>query len=63
MHDIFTLEEEELALIAEKNTNKNKLGFAVLLKHFQLEGRYPKGIQFVDPFLIKDLANQLEIKE
>lgn len=63
MHDIFTLEEEELALIAEKNTNKNKLGFAVLLKHFQLEGRYPKGIQIIDPFLINDLANQLDINE
>jgi hypothetical protein len=63
MHDIFNLEDEELTLIKEKNTNKNKLGFAVLLKYFQLEGRYPKGIQFIDPLLIKYLANQLGISE
>jgi len=63
MNDIFDLEDEELTLVKEKNTNKNKLGFAVLLKHFQLNGRYPKGIQFIDPLLIKSLANQLSISE
>jgi hypothetical protein len=63
MHDIFNLEDEELTLVKEKNTDKNKLGFAVLLKHFQLEGRYPKGIQVVEPLLIKNLANQLGISE
>ena len=61
MDDIFSLDNEELALIRQKNTNKNKLGFAVLLKYFQLEGHYPKTIKFIDPFLVKDLANQLNI--
>ena len=61
MNDIFSLDNEELALIRQKNTNKNKLGFAVLLKYFQLEGHYPKNIKFIDPLLVKDLANQLNI--
>jgi TnpA family transposase len=61
MDEIFNLDNEELTLVKAKNTNKNKLGFAILLKYFQLEGHYPKSIQFIDPLLIKDLANQLDI--
>ncbi len=62
MDDIFNLDNEELRLINNKNTNKNKLGFAVLLKHFQLVGRYPSEIKSIDPMLIQDVADQLKIK-
>lgn len=40
---------------------KNKLGFALLLKYFQLEGRYPKHIKDIDPFMLICIANQLNI--
>lgn len=63
MDDIFNLDNEELKLINNKNTNKNKLGFAVLLKHFQLVGRYPSEIKSIDPMLIQDVADQLKIKK
>lgn len=59
--DLYNLDDEELILAKSKNSDKNKLGFAVLLKHFQLEGHYPKHIQFVDPILIKSLASQLNV--
>ena len=38
----FTLTPDEHALIAGKDRNEeNRLGFAVLLKFFQAEGRFP----------------------
>jgi len=36
----WTLLPDELALVANK-TEQNKLGFALLLKFFQLEARFP----------------------
>jgi hypothetical protein len=58
---IFNLCEDELALAKTKNTDKNKLGFAVLLKYFQLESHYPKHIKYVDPSMLNCIANQLNI--
>ena len=60
-NDLYNLDDEELALAKSKNSDKNRLGFAVLLKYFQTEGHYPKRIQFVDPILIKSLASQLNV--
>ena len=59
--DIFNLAEDELSLAKAKNGSKNKLGFAVLLKYFQLEGHYPKHIKFIDPLMLNCIANQLNI--
>ena len=59
--DSFNLENEELILVKTKNSNKNRLGFSVLLKYFQRNGHYPKGPQSIDLVLIKSLANQLNI--
>lgn len=62
MYDaIFQLNDDELSLVATKKGKKNKLGFAVLLKYFQLESHYPKDIKFVDPMMLSSLASQLSI--
>ncbi len=57
----FELCDDEIILAQAKNGNKNKLGFAILLKYFQLEGRYPKHIKYIDPLMLNCLANQLEV--
>lgn len=61
MINIFNLNDDELSRAKVKNTNKNKLGFAVLLKYFQLESHYPKHIKFIDPLMLNSIANQLNI--
>ncbi len=58
---LFNLSNDELALASSKNTHKNRLGFAILLKYFQLESRYPKHIKYVDPLMLHCLANQLDV--
>lgn len=58
---IYNLSDDELILAKTKNTDKNKLGFAVLLKYFQLESRYPKHIKFIDPLMLNTISNQLNI--
>lgn len=58
---IFNLNNDELVLASSKKKNKNQLGFAILLKYFQLENRYPKHIKYVDPLMLNCLANQLDV--
>ena len=58
---IYNLSDDEFTLAKTKNTDKNRLGFAVLLKYFQLESRYPKHIKFIDPLMVNTIANQLNI--
>lgn len=57
----YSLNDDEIALAKNKNSDKNKLGFAVLLKYFQLENHYPKHIKYIDPFMLNTIANQLNI--
>lgn len=59
--EIFNLSDDELTLAASKNTSKNKLGFAILLKYFQLESHYPKHIKYVAPMMLNCIANQLNV--
>lgn len=61
MIDIFNLSDDELSRVQAKNTSKNKLGFAILLKYFQLESHYPKHVKFIDPLMLRSIANQLNI--
>lgn len=58
---ILNLSEDELVLAKEKNTDKNKLVYALLLKYFQLEGHYPKHIKYIDPLMLNCIANQLNV--
>jgi len=61
LDNIFNLSDDERLLALSKNSDKNKLGFAVLLKYFQFEGHYPKHIKYIDPLMLNCLANQLGV--
>ena len=58
---IYNLSNDELTLAKTKNSDKNRLGFALLLKYFQLENHYPKHIKFIDPLMLNTIANQLNM--
>src|SRR5436305_14005056 len=57
----FTLQSNELELIESSKTDRNLLGFAVLLKYFQHEGRFPSQKQDIPPAVTVHLAQQLLI--
>src|SRR6266540_1715192 len=57
----FTLLPKELDLIGESKTDHNLLGFAVLLKYFQHEGRFPSQKQDIPSIVIVHLAQQLGV--
>ncbi len=59
--DDFTLSSKELDLISDSKTDHNLLGFAVQLKYFQYEGRFPAHKQDVPPIVIVHLAQQLNL--
>ena len=48
---LFTLDSEELELVHSNNTEKNRLAFAVMLKFFQTNGRYPLKKDTIDPMM------------
>ncbi|MFV9852086.1 MAG: Tn3 family transposase, partial [Rickettsia aeschlimannii] len=58
---IFTLDSEEIALVTRHHTKENKLVFAVMLKFFQLEGRYPTSNDIIDQTMINHIALQLNL--
>jgi TnpA family transposase len=57
----FTLSPKELDLIGDSKTDHNLLGFAVLLKYFQYEGRFPSQKHDVPSIVIVHLAQQLGV--
>lgn len=58
------LDSEELAFIQAKKSS-SPLAFALMLKFFQFENRYPAGadIQNLSPEIITDLSNQLCVSQ
>lgn len=60
---IFTLDSEEIALAQGKNTQENKLAFAVMLKFFQLEKRCPRGVDILPQPMLNSIAIQLECQD
>ena len=56
----FTLLPKDIDLLANK-TGSTRLGFAVLLKYFQYETRFPAAKQDVPKALVNYLANQLNL--
>ncbi|WP_237446425.1 DUF4158 domain-containing protein [Shimazuella alba] len=42
-----------------KKTNANRLGFAVLLKYFQQEARFPNQKQDIPPVVVQHIADQV----
>ena len=55
------LSPNELDLIGDSKTDHNLLGFAILLKYFQFEGRFPSQKQDVPPTVIVHQAQQLGV--
>lgn len=53
------LEPDERLLAAAKKTARNRLGFALLLKYFQLENRFPANSDEIPPRPLKYVAEQL----
>ena len=58
----YTLQEDELALTQTKKPKKNQLCFAIMLKHFQVEGNHPRATKYINASLINCIAQQLKIK-
>jgi hypothetical protein len=58
--DHFTLLPAEQELLANK-TGANRLGFVVLLKYFQWEGRFPEHVQEVPRAVVDHIARTLTI--
>ena len=58
IHWFLTTEEQELL---SNKTLHGRLGFAVLLKHFQNEGRFPEHFKDVPHVVLMYLANQIDV--
>ena len=58
---LLTLDTEALEFVKTNNTEKNRLTFAVVLKLFQIKGRYPTKKDTIEPMIIHSLANQLKV--
>src|SRR4051794_18968919 len=54
----WTLTHDECELLRNR-TDRSRMGFAVLLKFFQVEGRFPSDSQEVPPAALGHLADQL----
>src|SRR5947208_10102427 len=57
----FTLHSAELDLVGDSKTDHNLLGFAVLLKYFQYEGRFPSHKQDIPAVVTRHIARQLGV--
>ena len=58
--DSFTLSIDELNLFANKSLPQ-KIGFAVLLKYIQYEGKFPLSKNEIPIVVIKHIAKQIEV--
>ncbi len=56
----WTLIPQELELVRNK-IGGNKIGFALLLKYFQLMARFPEPSEEIPELIISYIANQLDI--
>ena len=54
-----TLDTEEIQLVHTNNTDKNRLIFAVMLKFFQVRGKFPTKKDAIEHSLLYSLAKQL----
>ncbi len=55
----YMLLPNERHLVLSKKTNANRLGFAVLLKYFQKEARFPSEKQDISKGIVQHLAHQI----
>jgi hypothetical protein len=59
--DGWTLLPNELALVSSSKVDHNQLGFALLLKYFQLEGKFPRHRGEVPQTAVDYVARQLKL--
>ena len=57
----FTLHPDELSLLTS-TTDSNRLGFAVLLKYFKYEGRFPQNPSSIPTEIIGYIAQQIDVQ-
>lgn len=57
----FVLMPNELHLSMVNKTEANRLGFALLLKYFQQEAKFPSKKQDVPKVIIEYIAKQLDV--
>jgi len=57
----YTLSPNELQLIYKKSSN-NRLGFAILFKYFQNEGRFPENKKNISDKILEYISKQLKIE-
>ena len=57
----FTITPLELGLVLNK-TSENRLGFAILFKFFQTEGRFPYNEEEIHTSIINYIAKQLKLE-
>lgn len=61
--DHWALSPEEMQhVVAVSRTDYTRLGYALLLKYFQLQGRFPQRKQDIPALITEHLARQLKIK-
>lgn len=58
--DSWTLLPPELDLIRDSKADYNQLGFALLLKYFQIEGKFPRHRREIPQAAIAYVARQLK---
>ncbi len=56
----WTLVEEDWRLVGNK-TGPTRLGFAVLLKFFELEARFPAGVEELPSAAVSYIADQVKV--
>lgn len=59
--ELYILQKHEIEMTEGKKPRKNQLCFAIMLKHFQLEGHHPRSTKYIDPLLVSSLSQQLGI--
>lgn len=59
--DLCELNDKELEVVLKsKRKGRHKLALAILIKYFQVKGRFPSQKELISPDLVESLANQLE---
>ncbi len=62
--DHWTFTQEEIALVQNiGQTDYNRLGYGLLLKYFQREGKFPQRKQDIPAVIVGHIAQQLHIQE
>jgi len=56
----FTLTPNEMKLISNK-TGATRIGFAILLKYFQIKGYFPSGVKEIDKDILQYISRQVEV--